>query len=790
MGLLDSIKSIVQDVVQTAQSSASAASTPLTTATTTNTEQSASVMGALAAGQDKSNNISSTTVILSSDYRNVDKNSWTDTYKLNQGDSVDIKKIMNNTYGTEAVKYMSEGERQSAMQSIIDNNRDLMIDCVNETYAMAQVANTVEKQLEEAGIENVDANMVSAIVERIYNPPEFSADDEADEQQLQKQEQEEKNDFIESLKLQLPEGTEFSLDSVLEAGKTVKENPVQFEKNIRVDQIPSEIIEATDFSLPENMENAEIFVPDINTLAHNGTRVDEQLSMTIDFAADKSKLTISAADLEGMSEDEAKQYIENQIAKNYDLYDGTNDVDLTSSYAGIGIMAALGKEEGNNDVFARLDEDPSAFINAMYKQAISESGLELYCPDTEINALYDEKTLSSLMDENGDISEANLRAFFAQEDNAGTITYIHANEDSLMPYVDEEGNSILTGSDVLNAYKFNGKTLADLAQNGDSGDKELALSAFEQIASNNPNMEQNAYNQYIASLNLEEGQTKPSLESLTAEQKLEMYLNADYSKTANANGGEIILENIQYILNKGTPTPVVLADEVPETPATPEETPTVPEETPTEPEPTPTEPDPIPTDPEPTDPIPTDPEPTDPIPTDPKPTTPTNPCPEEPEVSKPDENLDIERPPKLDEPETSETPTQVPETPSETPSTCPDVPEVTRPEETPTEAPIPTQAPSETPTEAPTVCPTEPPQGNTNYDNNDVTDDETGFASQSSPQTSSNEAAVAQAVQETVQAVQESTPAPAAAAPAPASQPAVQQAVQEAVQEAIEELES
>ena len=682
IGLLKNIISPQKD-----SAAAPAVQKAVQTAPATSAEQSASVFTNNAINQSYDNN-SSTTVILSDDYRDYERASWTNNYKLDKDDSADMKTIMNRTFGEASVKNMTQGEVNTAMQSIIDNNRWMMND-INNTYLKTQVTQDVIDTLYPDGVpEGVNEDTIVNYVEDLVNNSKKFSSSETELTEEEKQ-----------------------LTSI--AQKVQNNQYDKFDENIRVSQIPAEFIEATEFSVPENVEDSiEIFVPDLNTLKNNGTKVDEQLSKTVVFEAVNKGLNFD--DISQMDEQQAKQYIQNVIAENYGLgriaEDGTfeygsynengefvksevqdngnGSADLTESYAGIAVLSAIAKEEGNNNIMAGIDEDPNAILDRLYEGI--KNGNSVYCPNTEMNVLYDST--------NGRISEGNEKLLLAQEGNNGTITYIHAKEDSII--ADSEGK--LTGASVLDAYDFNGKTLSEIAQSPKAGDAELVLSAMGQIMSNNPNMQKTFEDSFSAS----------GLED-TAENRVIHFMSQDFSALANNNGGEIVLENVQYIVgsNKPAPTPKTVEDTATSIPTDP--TPTDP--IPTDPEPT----DPIPTDPEPTDPIPTDPEPTDPIPTDPEP---TDPIPTDPEPT---------------DPEPTPTPTVCPDPPDVKPSDTPlptDTPDLKDPSEVPSETPseTPTEVPTETPTEAPdipepTTCPPIGTEEGSENGDNDTNDNQGGF---------------------------------------------------------------
>ena len=661
------------------------------TAPVTSAEQSASVFTNNAINQSYNNN-SSTTVILSDDYRDYERVSWTNNYKLNKDDSADMETIMKRTFGEGSIKNMTQGEINTAMESIIDNNR-WMIKDINNTYLKTQVTQDVIDTLYPNGVpEGVNEDTIVNYVEDLVSNNEKFSNSEAELTEEEKQ-----------------------LTSI---AQKVKDNKYdKFDENIRASQIPAEFIEATEFSAPENVEDfIEIFAPDLNTLKNNGTKVDEELSNTVVFEAGSKDLNFD--DISEMDEQQAKQYIQNKIAENYGLgriaengtfeygsYDsegnfvpsevqdnGNGKADLTESYAGIAILSAIAKEEGNNAIMAGIDEDPNAILDRLYEGI--KNGNNIYFPDTEMNVLYDST--------NGQITEGSEKLLLAREGNSGTITYIHAKEDSII--ADSEGK--LTGASVLDAYDFNGKTLSEIAQNPNAGDAELVLSAIGQIMSNNPNMQQTFEDSFSAS----------GLED-TAENRVIHFMSQDFSALANNNGGEIVLENVQYIVgsNKPAPTPKV-AEEAIATPTTPE--PTTPE--PTTPEPT----TPEPTTPEPTTPEPTTPEPTTPEPTTPEPTTPE---PTTPEPTTPEPTT----------PEPTPTPTVCPDPPDVKPSDTPlptDRPDLKDPSEVPSETPseTPTEVPTETPTEAPdipepTICPPIGTEDGSENSNNNTGDEEIDF---------------------------------------------------------------
>ena len=531
IGLLKNIISPQKD-----SAAAPAVQKAVQTAPATSAEQSASVFTNNAINQSYNNN-SSTTVILSDDYRDYERASWTNNYKLEKDDSADMKTIMNRTFGEASVQNMTQGEVNTAMQSIIDNNRWMMND-INNTYLKTQVTQDVIDTLYPDGVpEGVNEDTIVNYVEDLVNNSKKFSSSETELTEEEKQ-----------------------LTSI--AQKVQNNQYDKFDENIRVSQIPAEFIEATEFSVPENVEDSiEIFVPDLNTLKNNGTNIDEQLSKTVVFEATNKGLNFD--DISQMDEQQAKQYIQNVIAENYGLgriaEDGTFEygsynengefvksevqdngngkADLTESYAGIAVLSAIAKEEGNNNIMAGIDEDPNAILDKLYEGI--KNGNSVYCPNTEMNVLYDST--------NGRISEGSEKLLLAQEGNNGTITYIHAKEDSII--ADSEGK--LTGASVLDAYDFNGKTLSEIAQNPKAGDAELVLSAIGQIMSNNPNMQQTFEDSFSAT----------GLED-TAENRVIHFMSQDFSALANNNGGEIVLENVQYIVgsNKPAPTPKTVED--------------------------------------------------------------------------------------------------------------------------------------------------------------------------------------------------------------------------------------
>ena len=659
--LLKLVKNIIAP--KSDDSTSSATQNAMKTAPTTSAEQSASVFTEEGLNQNYNNN-SSTTVILSSDYRDYERESWTDNYTLNYtlNKSANMETIMNGAFDSKSVNNMTEGEINTVMQSIVDNNRWMMKD-INSTYLKAQVAQDIIDTLYPDGIpDGVDEDTVVNYVEDIVNNNEKYT---SNTQELTEEEQ------------QLKEI----------AQKVQNDEYDKFDENVRVSQIPPEIIAATEFNIPEEIEDpVKIFVPDLNTLKANGTRVDEQLSNTVVFEAGNKSLTFD--DISEMDEQQAKQYIQNVIAENYGLgriaEDGTfeygsyngngvfiksetqdngnNNADLADSYAGIAILTAIAKEEGNNDMMAGIDEDPSAIIDKLY-QGIKD-GNNLYCPDTEMNVLYDSTK--------NELEKGSEKLLLAREGNSGTITYIHAKEDSII--ADSEGN--LTGENILSAYDFNGKTLAQIGANPKTGDAELVLSAMGQIMSNNPSMQQTFKDSFSAS----------GLDD-TAENRVAHFMSQDFSTLANNNGGEIVLENIQYIVGSNKPAPTPKVEDTP-TPVT---------------EPPITEP-PV-TEPPVTEPPVTEPPVTEPPVTEPPITEPpvTEPPVTEPPVTEPP----VTEPPVTEPPVTEPPVTEPPIT--EKPAVCPDPPDVT-----PSDTPLPSDTPdlkdpSETPSETPTEAPTEDP---------------------------------------------------------------------------------
>ena len=188
------------------------------TAPQANAEAGASVFSA----GENCNNTASSTVVLSSDYRNAKRESWTDIFKLNQGDSASIGRIMNSTYGHDSVNAMTEGEKNSAMWSIVDNNR-WMIEDINDTYEMAQVSQHIQSELQAAyGEEEVPPEVVVALTEYMYSENEIQTTDETGAPLSQENIDAQKAQVLEDLGL--PEDYTFEN---LEALKTdVKENVI------------------------------------------------------------------------------------------------------------------------------------------------------------------------------------------------------------------------------------------------------------------------------------------------------------------------------------------------------------------------------------------------------------------------------------------------------------------------------------------------------------------------------------------------------------------------------------
>ena len=691
MGLLGDAVEAVKQLTSTAGAAAAntgsavANAAAVQTAQTTSFEQNASVFDIKTNDVNENyDNKSSTTVILSQDYNSQKRTNYYNkdtkevvlSYVKGEDGATSMDDIVKHAYGSSQT--LTQSELNSAASAIIDNNR-WMIDNINETYLTAQVVNELYPDGLPEGVSNDD-------IEKAISDHMSSED--------------------------------FDIN-----------NYHQFDSSVRADQIPPEIIANTDFSEPANPEVSakKVYVPDLQTLQQKGDTVDEQLSAKATFDSSEKKLEITAADLEGMSQAEAKQYIQDQIAKNYNLQDTNEDgsVDLLGSYAGANILTAISKEEGNNGLFAQTKDDPDTYIDKMYAQAMSGDGLTLYCPDTEMNILADGAS---------NLSQEEVRDFLTQENGSTKITYVRALSDSVTSTTTfdvetKQDVEVLGMHDVLEAYEFNGQTLDDLAVSENASERELALSAIEQIVSNNPGMAQEAYDQYVK--NLPEGTEVKSLESLTSEEKLNMYMAANYAEYANEkNNGEIVLENIQYIVGNETkaPTPKTVAD-------TPDAQTTTPIET------TPSETTPIETTPSETTPIETTPSETTPIETTPSETTPIETTPSEttPIETTPSETTPIETTP-------SET-TPIETTPSETTpvetTECPDLPsvepsdteiEVTTPNKPIEEVTTPSETPTETEIEETTTCPSEDIQGDTSQTPGDTEDDKTDFDTPTQPE--------------------------------------------------------
>lgn len=731
MGIVTDFINVVKNVVSP-QTQTPANQTPMQTASTTTTEQNASVF--LNNGVNSYySNTASTTVILSNDYRDDKTNAnYTNVWINNTGNGKDMDTLIDRAYPD-----ITAAERNSAAAAIIDNNR-WMIDNINQTYMVAQVAQKVAEQMGDDCKPEAVALVTEYVCTQLTKNAESNATQGTEQSTKTSEDTSELDSLTEALKgygieisdtassedIKTISPSEFN--NIISAAEQVRDNADQYDVNVRTDQIPYELIAQTDFSShvtendlgPETIE--KVFCPNLHTLQTSRDTEDETLSETVQFGAENKQLTITQDDLKDMSEEQVRAEIQKQIAQNYGL-DDTNDdgvFDLASSYAGINILSALGKEEGNNELFDKLQEDPDKFLDAMVKQAMSEEGLTLYCPDTEINVLAQDA---------GEMSQEDIRKAVIAEGNRGTITYIHALEDSLVL----KENGTLTGADVLAAYDFNGQTLAEFAnaavESENTDDIELALSAIKQIASNNPNMQETldtAVNDYLVGL-----EDTSDTAKLSSKQLLEVYMAADLSDVVKNNGGELVLENVQYILGDmpKAATPRVI-EETPETPSVPED----PSEEPSIPE----DPSEEPTDPPVTDPPVTDPPITEPPITEPPVTEPpvTEPPVTEPPITEPP----ITEPPITEPPVTEPPITEPPVT------ECPELPPVDKgddnldikdpdlkdPSEEPvsSEEPLPTEAPlPDIPDEPELPCPTEPDQPDTDIKDPDAADSGADF---------------------------------------------------------------
>ena len=627
---------IVKLVVPTPTAAPAASSAPAATpaasaatrAATTSVDTNASVF----ASGGTSENKASTTVIASGDYTTKDTDALYNEIWITNGRAPNMEKLLEVSYGWSESRNMSEGEKNSAMWSIVDNNR-WMINNINQTYVASQVADDVANSL-GLDLSNEDAqNQLADIVGTIFDTKatDLSSYDDAVKTAIE----------------QARNKIEFTEDGFI-AKQGIENGYKTFDANVRTDQIPPEMIEATDFSTQFNAKGEEepvktVFCPNLNTLknAKNQTPNDEQLSQTLQFGAKEQQLGISAEtivkDENGKIDEEAtRANIEKAILANYEGMENCENLD---SLQGLNVLAALGKEEGNNAIFDKQNEDTSKYMDLIYDSVVEfhsnpeNAGKEftLNCPDTEINVL-----------SNGAMTDEELANYVLSETNAkNTITYIHAETDSIIT----DGNP-LTGNDILNNFSYNGSTLgeqvaAELAKADQEGAEvdndvlELGYSALEQVASNNPTMQA-----AIEQLKQEHPETYKT-------EALKMDFASLYE-----TGEKIVLEDAQYIVSKETETPKI--KDVPE-----EDTPEV-----TDPEVT----DPEVTDPEVTDPEVTDPEVTDPEVTDPEVTDPevTDPEVTDPEVTDPEVTDPEVTDPEVTDPEVTD--------PEET--TCPDPSEI------------------------------------------------------------------------------------------------------------------
>ena len=531
---------------------------------------------------------SSLTVIMSKDYRGETTESWTNSYSLKGKEEVSINDVMVSTYGKSAMKNMTEGEKNSAMWSIIDNNR-WMVDNINETYTVHQIASLVQDEIEGASEEDVTA-MTEYLFEYRENAIKQAKTESEGEKDVKlestQEELEAKNaaklsslEEKKSLLLQNMDGVKLSqLES-----KVLNSKLEKFDMNFsRTDQILPELIEATDFTIPINPEASnvdKIFAPDLRTLRQDRQMVDEQMTETIDFDAKNPQLSVTSEMMEAWKAEgvDPRDGLQSLIAQNYGLTEeGDNSYSLANSYAGMGVLAALGKEEGNNEIFKGKDEDLTTHLDTMtakMEEAIA-NGEEfvLHCPNTEVNAMHD-----------GRLNGADLRKQLVQDSNkTQQIQYLHVNSPSIsltdeVRYVNEDGEEVaqgegtptLTGMDILAHVDYEGGTLADAlnkdSQKGDADKIVTGYSALMQIASNNPSMLK-AIEEAEAEFDAK-AKTFVDTGAWTQEQydqvKMLNTINginfaqaaADYdADTSNSvkQGDELVLENIQYIVTKET----------------------------------------------------------------------------------------------------------------------------------------------------------------------------------------------------------------------------------------------
>ena len=693
------------------------------------------------------------TVNLTNGYYNQDVNPNTEYY-MPKNDTFTMADVIKGYDVKESSRSLSDVEKNSAACAVIDNNR-WMVTQINETYLYAQVM----QDLLEKGMDEDEATSMAS--ELITNTASYLSD----------------TDYgYYAKKIQGVGGEKYE----------------QYPLDVRADQIAPELIEATEFELVDDAKKVGgVFRPNLNTMVSNKKSGKEELSESVVFGSENGEI-FSFGNNEKQLYEQAEvngttnQFVQNWLADKCGLGelqdDGTfryygadgkllegegcdTTADLLSSYAGIAVLSSIAKEKGNSEIFDGLQENPEDILGKIYElisygfNNTEDKNFKLYCPPVELNAMYTDK---GTFDANNDgaISQDELRATFVQErDKVGTITYIHTNQDSLVPKPEgKDGQAKLTGMDVLAEYNMPPYgNMADWAQSRidqnklTKDDVTLLLSMYEQIEANNPgmgvavidqstavfdellangnedlialipeetdlkNLSDDEKKDYLAQFFNDDDELRESvLNSLSPETKLSMYMNADYVGfvLSDEQGGELSLTNIEYILQKEVKPASKPKDPPADTPIEPEPTDPAPTEpAPTEPAPTdPAPTEPAPTDPAPTDPAPTDPAPTDPAPTDPAPTDPeTTPCPDPPEVNPSDTPIEG-GPPEMDDPTPSEPCDPNPPVDGGNDNINPDKPGLDPAPPEPTEAPPePTEAPPES-TEAPPESTEAPPE--------------------------------------------------------------------------------
>ena len=237
----------------------------------------------------ESNNASSMTVIVSNSYAATVQAPDQALGKINfDSNDGQMEELINSRYGN-----LTEEQRNSAAAAILDNNR-WMIDGINKTYKIAQVAQDLSADIEEENQQTV----YEAAAALVDNPSNFNIEDYKN--QLD-------SDAYNKLEKQY-------LDVV--QSKIENDGYEQFARDVRTDKIPPEIIMAADFS--NDAGNEYVFCPQISTLSQEQASDESGFTKSIAFNSNEKNLNIDVSD---MDEQEAQQAIEKAIAENYGLED-------------------------------------------------------------------------------------------------------------------------------------------------------------------------------------------------------------------------------------------------------------------------------------------------------------------------------------------------------------------------------------------------------------------------------------------------------------------------------------